>query len=184
MATTYISKSTGKTLVVDTVEDLHDLFNPRVEFDNLGTMVCGHRRYSLGDIQLNSKEEFDVYIKDKNNIMLPLYLYDHGGITISTTPFSCPWDSGQVGFILASKEKVRACYGTSRVTKKVQETVLEGLKREVLIYDKYLTGEVFYFKVLDAGGGEVDECSGFYGSDHVASGLIGETGIDDWELVS
>lgn len=33
-------------------------------------------------------------------LMLPLYLYDHSGITMNTTGFSCPWDSGQVGWIL------------------------------------------------------------------------------------
>ncbi|HOO12216.1 MAG TPA: hypothetical protein PK684_04600 [Bacillota bacterium] len=38
-------------------------------------------------------------------IILPLYLYDHGGITMRTNPFSCPWDSGQVGWIYASKQK-------------------------------------------------------------------------------
>ena len=29
-------------------------------------------------------------------IVQPLYLYDHGGITMNTTGFSCSWDSGQV----------------------------------------------------------------------------------------
>ena len=38
-------------------------------------------------------------------IILPLYLYDHSGITMSTGPFSCPWDSGQVGWIYAPKQK-------------------------------------------------------------------------------
>jgi len=38
-------------------------------------------------------------------IILPLFLYDHSGITMSTGPFSCPWDSGQVGWIYASKQK-------------------------------------------------------------------------------
>ena len=37
-------------------------------------------------------------------LMLPLYLYDHSGITMNTTGFSCPWDSGQVGWIYAFKE--------------------------------------------------------------------------------
>lgn len=39
-------------------------------------------------------------------IILPLFLYDHSGITISTGPFSCPWDSGQVGWIYAEKKKL------------------------------------------------------------------------------
>jgi len=37
-------------------------------------------------------------------VILPLYLYDHGGITMSTGAFSCPWDSGQVGWIYAPKK--------------------------------------------------------------------------------
>lgn len=36
---------------------------------------------------------------------LPLYLYDHSGITMSTTTFSCPWDSGRVGMIFCSHEE-------------------------------------------------------------------------------
>ena len=30
-------------------------------------------------------------------VFLPLYLFDHSGITMNTSGFSCPWDSGQVG---------------------------------------------------------------------------------------
>lgn len=36
--------------------------------------------------------------------ILPLYLYDHSGITMSTTSFNDRWDSGQVGYIYASRE--------------------------------------------------------------------------------
>ena len=28
----------------------------------------------------------------------PIYAYIHGDITLSAKPFSCPWDSGQIGF--------------------------------------------------------------------------------------
>ena len=44
-------------------------------------------------------------------LMLPLYLYDHSGITMNTTGFSCPWDSGQVGWIYASKEDALREFG-------------------------------------------------------------------------
>lgn len=50
--------------------------------------------------------EYLISISDEL-IILPLYLYDHGGITIKTNPFSCPWDSGQVGWIYAIKETFR-----------------------------------------------------------------------------
>ena len=37
----------------DTSED-----SPREDRDNLGTMVCTHRRYNLGDVQVRSEEDF------------------------------------------------------------------------------------------------------------------------------
>jgi hypothetical protein len=47
---------------------------------------------------------FDKWVEDKVCIK-DLYLYDHSGITISTSPFSCGWDSGQVGFIYLTRQK-------------------------------------------------------------------------------
>jgi len=46
----------------------------------------------------------DVYIQS-------LYLYDHSGITMSTSPFSCPWDSGQVGFAYVDRATVEREWG-------------------------------------------------------------------------
>ena len=33
----------------------------------------------------------------ENVVILPLYLHDHSGLTMNTSGFHCPWDSGQVG---------------------------------------------------------------------------------------
>jgi hypothetical protein len=103
-----------------------DAFNPR-EDDNLGTMICSHKRYNLGDEKQSKEFDFDEHnnwdevekalIKEhKTAIILPLYLYDHSGITMKTTPFSCRWDSGQVGFVYISKDKVRKEYNVKRIT--------------------------------------------------------------------
>jgi len=98
--------------------------DPR-NWDNLGTMVCGHRRYDLGDEKAENTElysSWDEWLENeviKPNggwdkvVVLPLYLYDHGGITMNTTGFSCPWDSGQVGWIYCTKEKLREETGYS-----------------------------------------------------------------------
>lgn len=40
------------------------------------------------------------YLK-KHFVILPLYYYSHSGESISTTPFSCPFDSGKCGYIYA-----------------------------------------------------------------------------------
>ena len=49
--------------------------------------------------------------------MLPLYLYDHSGITMNTTGFNDRWDSGQVGFIYTTKDRVTELMGEKNVTK-------------------------------------------------------------------
>ncbi len=41
----------------------------------------------------------DKLIEEEKAIFITsLYLYDHSGITVSTWPVSCQWDSGQAGF--------------------------------------------------------------------------------------
>ena len=76
--------------------------NPRTDCDgHAGKMICWHNRYNLGDKEkeYDDIEEFQHVAEKEGFFVLPLYLYDHSGITMSTGAFSCPWDSGQVGFI-------------------------------------------------------------------------------------
>lgn len=148
--------------------------SPRT-WDNLGTMVCFHKRYDLGDKTDYRSEDYDSWDELRQGIidnegevfMLPLYLYDHSGITISTRPFNCNWDSGQVGFIFVSKNKVKK--------EGIDETkVLDYLKGEVETYDQYLTGDVYGYRVYEVEtcslGHEhktlVDSCWGFYGEEY------------------
>lgn len=155
--------------------------NPRTEWDNLGTMVCFHRNYSLGDkTDLKSDdfdgwEELESYLKKEEGalMVIPLYMYDHSGITINTTGFSCRWDSGQIGFIYISKEKVRKEYNCKRISEKLKEKVRGYLLNEVKIYDEYVTGNVYWYEVLDKESGDMlDSCGGFYGSDFIHNGLF------------
>jgi len=152
--------------------------SPR-EWDNLGTMICFHSRYNLGDkhdYQFYDYDSWDEQRKDiekKENscVILPLYLYDHSGITISTIPFGCNWDSFQVGWIVISKEKVRKEYNVKRINKELIEKVTNILEGEVKTYDQYLTGDVYGYrvsKVTECELGhehkeEVDSCWGYYG---------------------
>jgi hypothetical protein len=105
---------------------------------------------------------------DKHYIMLPLYLYDHSGITISTGPFGCPWDSGQVGYIYVSKEKVRKEYGWKVLTKQRIAKINEILESEVKVYDDYLRGAVYGYTIAPIYEDSLikcdDSCWGFYGN--------------------
>lgn len=154
--------------------------SPR-EWSNLGRMVCWHSRYNLGDFddrkrprashtdgtEFDTPSEFREWWNEhgKGGVILPLYLYDHSGITMSTGPFSCPWDSGQVGYIYATREMICKEYGCKRITKQTREKVEKCLESEVKTYDDYLTGQIYSFHVENPDG-EDDSCCGMYGLDY------------------
>lgn len=160
------TKTIGKYMIEIFNDD--DPEDPR-SWDNLGTMVCFHRRYRLGDKHdFDHPDEAREFLKNKKarHIVLPLYLYDHSGITMNTSGFSCPWDSGQVGWIYVTREKVRQEYGCKRVSKKMVERMEGYLRNEVETYDQYLTGDVYGFRITDTETDEeVDSCWGIFGDD-------------------
>lgn len=198
-----------------------DPMNPRTEYDNLGTMVCFHRRYVLGDEHSYATPEdffedlihqaltqperdrrdrvqdlldripstFDerynwvpkadfvdrhaFLIKELDRlrdaalaryVILPLYLYDHSGITISTGSFSCPWDSGQVGWIYMTLDEARSNWPNESDP---IEAATRCLKGEVDEYDKFLTGEAYGYTITsgsaDGNGEELTSCWGYLG---------------------
>lgn len=158
--------------------------DPR-EWDNLGTMVCFHRNYSLGDkhdfdsveemwVSLAEDAGFDVEeleeremaeiekIVYENYTVLPLYLFDHSGITMSTRPFSCPWDSGQVGIIYVSNEKAKK----ELENYKGKTNAVDILVGEVETYDKYIRGDIYGYMVEPSHRNKSidcdDSCWGYY----------------------
>jgi len=113
---------------------------------------------------------------------LDLWLYDHSGITMSCShggnPFYCPWDSGQVGWIVTLKEQyMKEC----RVAEdEWRERAVEMMEADVGVYDQFLTGDVYGYKLYEAEipdgdddpeWAEIDSCWGFYGSDIYESGM-------------
>ena len=159
--------------------------SPR-EWDNLGTMAIFHRRYDFGDKvnfssdDFNSWTEMEKYLINDLDaaVILPIYMYDHSGITINTTGFSCPWDSGQVGFIYVTKQEVRDNYKVKRITNKLRDRVEKVLQDEVKTMDYYITGEVYGYQVIKRSLEEgqvreeiLDSCSGFYGDDFEKNGI-------------
>ena len=139
--------------------------------DNLGTMATWHRRYALGHEQpKETPEEWLAEHSEEEYLILPLYLYDHSGITISCSPFSCPWDSGRLGNIYVSHQKIKAEYGA--LTEGTLERARDVLLSEVATYDQYLKGDIWayvieeYVSCSECGRGEwetLDSCGGFYG---------------------
>jgi len=154
-----------------------DPMNPR-ENDNLGTMICFHRRYTLGDKHPYTIDNYKSCIKEdygNNPLILPLYLYDHSGITISTSPFSCQWDSGSVGIVICSREKILKAFDSKRYTKKIAEKAIACIVSEVEEYDKYLRGEAYGYRISVNTTGSinnaetVDSCWGFTDEEYAIS---------------
>lgn len=146
--------------------------SPR-DWENLGTMVCFHRRYDLGDKNdFSTPDDFDEWYKaNKQNvlILLPLFLYDHSGISMSTScayPYNDCWDAGQVGWIYVEKETVRKEWKVKRISPRIKKLALNNLLSEVKAYDQYLTGDVYFYSIENADNDQLDSCGGFYGYDY------------------
>lgn len=175
-----IELSTGKVVNIDYDENPQ---NPR-DLDytdcNLTKMVCFHSRYNLGDehnydkADVLSWKELERLIQREEDVcvMDPLYMYDHSGQTISTSPFSCGWDSGQVGFVYITKEDIRKTYNVKRISKKTKQLAWKALANEVKIYDDYIRGSVYWFSVGDEEENQLDSCCGFYGDDFMVNGMF------------
>jgi len=133
--------------------------------------------------------EFTGRMFDHFYISLPLYLYDHSGITMSTGAFTCSWDSGQVGFIYVRRDEVEReftseypAHGHDTLEKHIEAI----LRREVEMYDQYLTGDVYGFVLVDEHGEEVDSdlsCWGFYGRDYKTNGIADHVDLDTVKAV-
>ena len=143
--------------------------NPR-EFMDFGKMVCFHKRYNLGDKHSIRYQDYEGW-EDISNflekeesavIILPLFLYDHSGISISTGRFSCPWDSGQVGFIYTTRAEILSTFGGKLLTKRLRLLAASALENEVRVYNNYLSGEGCFYSIEGEAGETVDTCCGFY----------------------
>jgi len=125
--------------------------SPR-DWDNFGTMLCfDHRHYTLGDKQTKNADDVQSIINSKKHISLPIRIYDHGGITISTDvksyPYNDYWDSAFLGIIYVSLEDVRKNFKIKKVTKQFRDKAIEIMKAEVKLYSSYLEGEVYDYDI-------------------------------------
>lgn len=147
-----------------TIDICHDEFaeSPR-EWDNLGVMVCFHDKYKLGDDDHGFiKDNYNGWDSLEDDIdslyCLPIYMYDHGGITISTSPFQCSWDSGQVGVIYMPRKVIDDNHFDD-------EKAIKILESEVETYNQYLTGDVYHICIKDKKNDVLESLGGLYGLD-------------------
>ena len=200
--------------------------DPR-KWDNLCTMICWSRRYGLGDKHsFDNPDEFmqhlyldvtgkhwcddhdsddwqDVYkeLKETNLVLIKqINLYDHSGITVSTSnsyPYNDRWDAGCVGFIYVTKKTIfEECMDITE--ENWEERADKCLEGEMETYDQYLRGDVYGYtltKIVHVrdeikcphcnevirvdeydNEEEEDSCWGFYGDCIEDNGIIDYVG--------
>ena len=153
-----------------------DPISPR-ESENLGTMLYTTRKYILGDHRI-TQSSFDEYLEEakidpSTIVSLPLYLLDHSGLSVSTKDFGDKWDSGCVGVIFTTYDKIADEYGD--VSDENIARAAEVLEQEVQEFNSYLQGDVYGFRLLEKKGDkweEIEACWGFVGDDIQTNGVL------------
>ena len=82
----------------------------------------------------------------------PLFAYVHSGVSLSLGrgyPFNCPWDSGQIGYVLVNPKGIKD-------PDKTAESIVKT-------WNQYLSGDVYRIEIEDADGNNLDSCCRFYG---------------------
>lgn len=197
--------------------------DPR-RWDNLCTMICWHRNYRLGDAHnyndawdflrdlceelcgmdyeecedITEKGLFKILSNADNIVIKPVRLYDHSGITVSTSngyPYNDRWDSCCVGFIYVTKETIfKECGGITEENWK--ERADKYIECEMKTYDQYVRGEVYGYiltkeiivkewcphcgELLSVyeDEEEIDSCWGFYGDCLEENGILDNISAD------
>ena len=88
--------------------------------------------------------------------LMPVYLLDHSGITVSTTPFNDPWDSGLAGWAWVHEDEVRSCAemkgGYPEGRGKALRCLRTYIEDAVDTYDSWLAGDIWQITPLDDEG--------------------------------
>lgn len=146
-------------------------FGAIVDFAHCKSHQLGaYNRYS-NDCRMDV-EDVDTIVRGIWNICLPVYLYDHSGIAVSTGKghFSMAdsrgWDWGMQGIIYMPLEKGMKEWDKewNLADMADMETRLRSvLTGEIETLDQYFHGDIYGYVITDEDGDEVDSCWGFYG---------------------
>ena len=150
--------------------------DPRKDRDNLGRLICCHRRYKLGDVHgftvdtegSDGWAELRDLIEDEEPVAVitPVFMYDHSGLAFRlgggfSDVDSAGWDWGQVGWCYVTEAAARDEYGPSWRDRLSELMAL--LKSELDEYGAWCSGEVYGYRVFDPQGEEQDACWGYIG---------------------
>jgi hypothetical protein len=156
-------KYNGLTLTIE--YDDYTNYNPREENNNLGKMLCWHRKYDIGDDNpYDSPVEFweNKELQEEIFALRKVYMLHHGGVIVSDAPFACDpngRDSGIVGIVYAAKDEVVQRYG--ELNDEIKELVIQDLSQEIADYNDYLNPNYRSYVIEGLDGEILESCGGF-----------------------
>lgn len=140
--------------------DARSYMDPAEEFGPFEILYTS-THYTLGTRHMGSGEDIEEYakeIEEEGGLVLPVYAYVHGGVALSTGSFGCPWDSGQSGAIVLSKEDWDKHFPGYE-----KERLYDVMSSIVDTFGKFLDGEVYEWYIVDLPTGDlVESCGGYF----------------------
>ena len=134
--------------------------NPRKE-EVLTTIVAWHHKYAISDTyEYRDHAAFLESVRPEDTVR-PLYMYDHGGVVLSTSPFLVLSDSAspyaghhsQVGYVLVTPERIEALGLDGSDTEFTQRIIDDEVKE----FEAYMNGNVYQVDVHRMVDGDVLE---------------------------
>lgn len=106
---------------------------------------------------------------EKNIVLLPVYAYIHSGVSLKVGSFQgllpqghAEFDSGQIGYIYVTKDKILKDFNVKKITKKIREEAVNCLISEIETFNQYLEGDIYGYNIKSIN----EACRGYYGYDY------------------
>lgn len=156
-----IYKSENDSVVVK-IEYDGFVSNPR-ENDELVNMVIWHKSIPSDEHNFENPTEFMEWYnsqEDQKLMIKPLFAHVHGNISLSTTMFSCPWDSGQIGYAYITQHAADSVIGFGNYD---SESLSKSIENSLKAYQYFLNGECYSVEIFDKKTGESQYSAGHLG---------------------
>lgn len=142
------------------------------DWDNAFTILTAESRNRNIDDALDIDGDPRV---EEAALVFPVYKYEHGNVSYSSGAFTCPWDSGQVGFAILTAEEFESEFGNDA------EKAKRCLDGELATYTAWCNGEICTITVEDEDGEIIDSISGIYEDERGYAWAVQEYSIPEIE---
>ncbi len=128
-------------------------------------LVSFHPRYGNRHC-FNDADELKRYAREHGCRLFEVYVYDHSGLAFSLEPFSCGWDSGLYGYLMAENPSSMS----SRAARKLRSRNTSALSSKNTTHGNVVTAGVI--ESLTATTTNSTRAGGYIGEDYVKLAAI------------